>query len=244
MPPLARTEPHADVARVCGAKLRRGGTCTQRAGHRTDHPGQGKCWLHGGATPIKHGRYSTITRPRIRELLAEHAGAPDPSDTQPEVALMRALTHDYVERYDATMDALEAWHESWRTRNEAISDPQARALLRVLDEFEEMTEGGDGLTDRQRDDLTAARDGVKGLRDGPEAAPGKPTQLPDVADAVRLLAEVTKAVERIEKLRAANAITYDQLKRFLFGVDRVLEARILDAALLAKIRDDVLAVAL
>lgn len=35
----------------CGAKTRQGGVCGQRAGARTSHEGDGKCWLHGGASP-------------------------------------------------------------------------------------------------------------------------------------------------------------------------------------------------
>lgn len=37
----------------CGGKKRdgSGGTCTQTAGWGTDHPGIGRCKLHGGATP-------------------------------------------------------------------------------------------------------------------------------------------------------------------------------------------------
>lgn len=43
----------------CGSKTRAGGTCQQNRGHRTDHPGLGKCWLHGGRTP--NGKKSAQT---------------------------------------------------------------------------------------------------------------------------------------------------------------------------------------
>jgi hypothetical protein len=37
---------------TCGAKKRQGeGTCTRPAGWGTDHPGVGRCKLHGGSTP-------------------------------------------------------------------------------------------------------------------------------------------------------------------------------------------------
>ena len=36
---------------VCGAKKRKGGTCTQKAGWGTDHVGYGRCKNHGGSTP-------------------------------------------------------------------------------------------------------------------------------------------------------------------------------------------------
>lgn len=53
----------------CGAKTRSGGTCQYQAGHGTDHPGKGKCRLHGGASKgapkgnknaVKHGIYSRL----------------------------------------------------------------------------------------------------------------------------------------------------------------------------------------
>jgi hypothetical protein len=53
-------EPH-DGPR-CGARKRQprnpGETCAQPAGWGTGHLGFGRCKLHGGATPYKHGRYS------------------------------------------------------------------------------------------------------------------------------------------------------------------------------------------
>lgn len=36
---------------LCGAKTRHGGTCRHEAGWGTSHPAQGRCKLHGGATP-------------------------------------------------------------------------------------------------------------------------------------------------------------------------------------------------
>lgn len=98
----------------CGAATRSGGTCKKQAGWGTEHLGEGKCRLHGGATPIRHGRYSKITRPRIRELLDEYENDPAPLDLLPEVKLLRALLTDWVERYDEFTDALLAWHDSYR----------------------------------------------------------------------------------------------------------------------------------
>jgi len=41
----------AEVRGICGAKTRSGGRCQLPAGWGTDHPGVGRCKLHGGATP-------------------------------------------------------------------------------------------------------------------------------------------------------------------------------------------------
>lgn len=97
-----------DTPRTCGARKKRGqGNCRRPAGWGTEHLGSGRCKLHGGASPIKHGRYSQVATRRLGELLAHHAEDPDPTNLLEELALMRALTEDYVCR-------LEAWREKER----------------------------------------------------------------------------------------------------------------------------------
>lgn len=87
--------------------------------------------MHGGnaGRPITHGRYSKIHRPRIKELLAQHEADPDPLNLLPELALLRSLIEDYVERYDEMTDALLAWHESWGTASE---NPKPRQVIDIL----------------------------------------------------------------------------------------------------------------
>lgn len=94
----------------CGARNRSGGRCKKQAGWGTDHVGEGRCRLHGGATPIKHGRYSKVSRPRIRELLVELDKDPDPLNLVPEAQLIRALAMDFAERYEDLVEALLAWN--------------------------------------------------------------------------------------------------------------------------------------
>lgn len=118
---------------LCGAKTRsrEGGTCRKGAGWGTDHLGAGRCRIHAGR-PVKHGRYSTITRPRIAELLARQADElEDPKDLLPEVRLLRALILDYVERHDALTEAILSWHESWRTSAEVAKPRQVPDILAV-----------------------------------------------------------------------------------------------------------------
>ena len=82
----------------CGAKTKSGKACRHPAGFRTDHVGQGRCWLHGGATPIKSGRYSRIRRPALADSIASYGEDPDPLDVRPELDAARALFQDFVER--------------------------------------------------------------------------------------------------------------------------------------------------
>src|SRR5690606_32915420 len=88
--------------KICGARTKADGTiCQNPAGQGTDHPGQGRCHLHGGATPIKHGRYSKIKREALRDLIAEYEQDPDPLNLLPELATARALLQDFLDRNEA-----------------------------------------------------------------------------------------------------------------------------------------------
>jgi hypothetical protein len=96
----------------CGAKTRAGSPCRRPAGHATSHPGQGRCKLHGGASPVRHGRYSVIRRPSVQQRLdALKAADAEPLDLLEELHLLRALTIDWIERYDTYREALCAWHQ-------------------------------------------------------------------------------------------------------------------------------------
>ena len=156
----------------CGAKTRSGGKCKQPAGLRTDHPGEGRCYLHGGMTPIKSGRYSKVKRTALRELIEAHAGDPDPLDVLPEIAAARALFQDFVERYDEWREAFLDWHASFST--------------------------GDGPK-KPREVLDLA-DGVRHLSTiATIAQREKKLQLDNAisrSDLLRFLAEMTRVVER------------------------------------------------
>jgi hypothetical protein len=103
----------------CGAKTRSGGPCKQALGARTDHPGVGRCWLHGGDTPVKHGMRSVVHKTRLADLIEKHLQNPDPLNLLPEVAQLRAFAEDLMNRWDEIYGpdgALLAWHESYNVR--------------------------------------------------------------------------------------------------------------------------------
>ena len=50
--------------------------------------------------------------------------------------------------------------------------------------------------------------------------------MPDLADAVKLIAETTRSVERVFSMQAKMSITYEQLKRFLFAAERCISHRV------------------
>ena len=100
----------SELERRCHARSKQTGRqCGQPAGAGTDHLGVGTCRWHGGATPIKHGRFSKLQRSRIRDLIAHHLNDPQPLDTLPELAATRALAVDCLNRnYPETASKLLA----------------------------------------------------------------------------------------------------------------------------------------
>lgn len=102
---LAKVQPR------CGAWARsRGRPCREPAGKRTDHPGVGRCWRHGGATPVTHGKYSQAYRSSIGELYEKHRADPDPLNMLDELAMLRALTERYIARYEEFREQLDEWY--------------------------------------------------------------------------------------------------------------------------------------
>lgn len=92
------------MSEKCGKKNRAGGKCAKPAGWGTDHVGVGPCKLHGGATPVKHGRYSAIKRQSLGTLIAQYEADPEPLNLLPELATARALFRDYLDRNEGKGD--------------------------------------------------------------------------------------------------------------------------------------------
>lgn len=213
--------------------------CRKIAGSGTAHLGIGRCSFHSGNMPIKHGMSSryVLHRSRVGELLEQFAAETDPLDITRELALARALLHDWVERYEVNRDALLAWHATWEGKFMPLPEPEKRALLDLLDEHEALLGGEKTAEEVAR--LELARSAVLFLAT-PQSP--RPRQVLDVADAVRHIDVISKVVHRVETVRTAGAISLDQLKRFLFGVERVIEMRVKDPELRERIANDILAI--
>lgn len=190
---MTASKPARRHGATCDSPLKGGrGTCGQAAGWGTAHPGVGRCKLHGGNAPIRHGRYSAIKRERIRALIEQYANDPEPLDILPELYACRALFQDFIDRYDEWRDALLAWHESFLTG---------------------------------------------------EAVP-KPMKILDISDAYRLLSEATKIVERIERMKTANAVDRPNLLRIMTEMARAVEHEVRDPAVCERIRERWMGIAL
>lgn len=198
--------------------------CRARAGAGTEHPGQGRCRHAGGLTPIKHGLYSVITRPRVAELIA-HAERTGTTDTMPELHAARALFIEWIERYDERTQALVAWHASFTPAMRPIPEDLVHALETVVDELEALRGPAD-LTDGEEDldevsgAIRNARRLITVLQVVPEA---KPREMPDLADGHRILDTVSKIIERREKLLLAKAVTAENFNRVMGAMGAVVK---------------------
>jgi hypothetical protein len=115
------------------------------------------------------------------------------------------------------------------------------AFRGLLDDFEEETKSRRGeLTDRQESALTLARSFLEALANA--ESDGRPRQILDVSAATSMLAEITKIVERIERIRAANAISRPDLLRVMAEMGRVVESYVKDEGTREKITEGWLAI--
>lgn len=164
---------------ICGKPKRDGSgePCTQPAGWGTDHVGVGPCKLHGGASPIKHGRYSKLRREALRDLIAQYEQDPDPLNLLPELATARALLQDFLDRNAADPDHqldveaagklltdianIVARIERIRSAN-AISRPE---LYRIMGEMGRVVERWIGEENMDADEkLSRIKDGWLAIR--------------------------------------------------------------------------------
>jgi hypothetical protein len=119
--------------------------CGARAGAKTDHKGVGRCKWHDGGRP-KHGRYSTTTRARLAPLIERFEGeSPEEAlDIFPELATARALLHDWLDRFEEYVEALEAWNSAEYAekgpRARPVRIPEIHELAPLLDLISKMVE--------------------------------------------------------------------------------------------------------
>lgn len=101
----------------------RGTPCKRPAGAGTKHLGVGRCRTHGGNARVKHGWYSAITHARIAGVLDDLSKIEmNVMDLIPEANLLRAMTIDFVNQYDAFVEAILAWY----------ADPEANSRPRKI----------------------------------------------------------------------------------------------------------------
>lgn len=138
---------------ICGAKKRWNVTpgdtrCLKRAGWGTDHAGVGRCKLHGGATPIATGRYSTVARSRLGEIYAQFLADSRPMDLLDELALLRAALRFLVDKGDIeqNLPRVQSLAESVGALVKRIADIESENAVSRSDLFRIMAEMGRAAT--------------------------------------------------------------------------------------------------
>jgi len=95
-----------DENKICGARLRNkpGRICRHIKGFKTDHPGVGRCFLHGGLTKAGKERLAQMKEARkkqpspfetmsIDELAEHYAKDPDILNLSRDIGIAEALLH-------------------------------------------------------------------------------------------------------------------------------------------------------
>lgn len=183
-----------DPERHCGAKTSSktndGSPCTHLKGHETDHPGVGRCKYHGGRNPMKHGRYSTLTRSahtaryhEIREQLEEEG---NPLDLIPDLTHLRAKSMVLHEEEERDRQALIDWHESYTGK--------FRAELRAI---QEMMKAGNP------EELAKA---LNRLREIMDEMPPKPTKVWDPFAFTKAVNAMATLVSKITEQRERQQV--------------------------------------
>jgi hypothetical protein len=115
---------------TCGGTKRAGGACTRPAGWGTDHPGHGRCKLHGGSTPSGRVHGSRVrAEAGARQIMAD-LGAPVPV-LNPTKRLLEVLGE--IDRFrEACRLQVEQLGE-WVVENK-LGDEQAKAVVRLYTE--------------------------------------------------------------------------------------------------------------
>lgn len=193
----------------CGANAKSTGKpCQNPAGFKTDHPGEGRCHIHGGKSQVKSGRYSSIKRKRIAELLKEFRTDPDPLDVTEELHLLRALVLDYVERYDEVTDLLSAWHNSF--------GPVFQDALRVWrDEYADWREKMTDIYEDGWQDVEARGLPEPPVLPDPLEHQNKPRQVIDILQVGNFIDKITRIVERSEKMKQEGTVSLETLDQYL-----------------------------
>lgn len=223
---------------------KRGKYCGTRAGQGTQHPGFGRCSLHGGNHEMTHGkrvadagRYGNLKVESIRDAYDRHLAHPDPLNQLSELAATRALFEDFINRYSEFTDALLAWHSSFGESSRPIAADRIQSLLTVLDEYEAL------LSEKaEDDDLKTARDKIEELRDfvqqlGQTPDEKKPRKVLDITIAHQLLNSINQQIDTISRREEATHISKRDFFRVMGEMARGVDLIVADDTMKQRIKD-------
>lgn len=140
---LVKREPDKDcnarVIKYDGAGHPYGDHCGQRAGWSTEHPGFGRCKLHGGASagaPIVHGMYSKQLNSTLAAEVERIANDPNFLNLYEELAIAKAAFGDFMKSLETKMQEDGDWWITDKVTNtsaEKIISPEANLMLKMME---------------------------------------------------------------------------------------------------------------
>ncbi|MBB6053262.1 hypothetical protein [Armatimonas rosea] len=220
-------KPHATAR--CGALTKAGAPCTKAAGWRTDHPGSGRCYLHGGAggRPIEHGRYSRysiITSAEARRLREHFEADPDPLNLLPEVIELRVRIADFCNRYDEFSTALLGWHGSWSGDWSQAVESWEEDYANWHAKYVELIER---VQDLRKNDRTLANLGDPPAPPDPGDMLQRPRKIVDILQAGQFLGLAGTMVDRIKRREEEKGFTLQDIDAIIkqHGVEFVAALR-------------------
>jgi hypothetical protein len=154
---------------TCNAETREDGLCELPAGWGTDHSGQGRCKLHGGASPVKHGLYSKYSNHRLSEKIEKLKDADDLLDLRNTVALQQSLILDLMDDTDEldadTAEVLNRIAESLSRTRKRLATIEDGLTVNVND-IRTLVERVVVVVQEETDSQTAERIGQRILQEG------------------------------------------------------------------------------
>lgn len=114
--------------------------CQMKAGFRTDHPGTGRCYLHGGRAgmPIITGEYSKKLTSTLQEEYEKIVNDPLMLNMTAELAIMKTIFGDLLKRIgDDIASNKDVWVE-YTSKGTPVVSTAVKSLMGMMDTMSRM----------------------------------------------------------------------------------------------------------
>jgi hypothetical protein len=118
----------------CNARTPKG-YCKMPPGFRTDHPGDGRCYLHGGRAgrDLKHGIYSKKFNAKLSEEYEKVMTDPGLTDLYSEAALSKFMLSELLGKLTERMESGENVFVGENRFGETVESPEVATLLKLIE---------------------------------------------------------------------------------------------------------------
>ncbi len=212
--------------RICGAR-RRNKDGTEGICQSTVLMANGRCRMHGGATPVgigasqwKHGKYSKVLPPKLLERYEEALDNKDLLTLRDEIALVDALVLDRLERMQKIEGGAtdERWLKLKARYERAVEAEKAGDQREMLRNFRAMASLLAGATEAElRTEILELLERRRKLVETERRMLVEMGLMLSVTEAAALVAVITHIIERHVKDRATRAAISKDIRRFVLA---------------------------